>query len=86
MPARTPHYVSLSVAILVGFWSAVSSPATHQFELLMRALGWTGPVLAPLGMLYGVAVTLIAMAVVYSVSMTVFERLGIPLRDEWDNF
>jgi hypothetical protein len=86
MPTLTPHYVSMSGAILVGFWSAVNSPATHQFELLMRALGWTGPVLAPLGMLYGVGVTVISMAAVYGLSMTAFARLGISLRDEWDDF
>ena len=83
MPKRAPHYISIAAAIPAGFWAATSTPATRQFELAMRALGWTGPVLSPLNLLYDSTVTLLAMAVVYGIAMTIFERLGISLRDEW---
>ncbi len=83
MPVRTPHYVSLGLAILAGFWSAVNAPATHQFELTMRALGWTGTILSPLSLLYDSTVTLLALGAVYVIVMAIFARLGISLRDEW---
>lgn len=67
MPARAPHYISLTAAILAGFWAATRAPATHQFELTMRALWWTGQVLSPLSLLYNSAVTLVVMGVVMGV-------------------
>ena len=76
MPARAPHYISLTAAILAGFSAATRAPATHQFELTMRALGWTGQVLSPLSLLYDSAVTLVVMGVVYLGLTAILARFG----------
>lgn len=76
MPERAPHYVSLSVAILAGFWAALNAPATSIFEQTMRSLDVTGQVLSPLALLTDSVATLIAMAAVYFVLTAVLARAG----------
>lgn len=76
MPERAPHYVSLSVAILAGFWAALEAPATRLFEQTMRSLDITGQVLGPLDLLSDSIATLVVMALVYVASTEVMARLG----------
>ena len=82
MPERAPHYISLAGAVLAGFWAATSAPATHQFELLMRALGWTGQVLSPLSLLYDSTITLLAMGVVYVALTAILAGIGFTSYEE----
>lgn len=76
MPERAPHYLSLGVAILAGFWAALNAPATRLFEQTMRTLDITGQVLSPLSLLSDSIATLITMGVVYFALTEVLARAG----------
>jgi hypothetical protein len=71
-PAQTAAMV---VAVIAGFYAAVQQPATARFNDITRALDWSGPVLAPLSMLYAAAITLLVMAFVYGVAHLLWRRL-----------
>lgn len=77
MIERPAHTASLVAAVLAGFVSSIRQPATAQFEDITRALGWTGPLLAPLAMLYSSAITLAAMALAYALLRETWRRLNI---------
>jgi hypothetical protein len=72
-PAQTAAMV---VAVIAGFYAAVQQPATAQFNDITRALDWSGPVLAPLSMLYAASITLIVMALAYGVAHLLWRRLA----------
>lgn len=76
MPERAPHYLSLGVAILAGFWTAINAPATRLFEQTVRALDLTGQVLSPLSLLSDSIATLVAMALVYFALTEGLARVG----------
>ncbi len=73
---RHAHTASLIVAAFAGFMTAVREPATAQFEQLTRALDLTGPLLAPLSMLYATAITLAVMAVAYALLSLLWQHLA----------
>ncbi len=76
MPDRAPHYISLAVAVLAGFWAALEAPATRLFEQTMRSLGITGQVLGPLDLLSDSIATLLVMAMAYVALTEVLARVG----------
>ncbi len=71
-PAQT---VAMIVAVIAGFYAAVQQPATDQFNDITRALDWSGPILAPLSMLYATGITLLVMTFAYGVAHLLWQRL-----------
>jgi hypothetical protein len=75
MSDQPAHTAAMIVAVIAGFYAAVQQPATARFNDITRALDWSGPVLAPLSMLYAAAITLAVMAIVYALLCETWRRL-----------
>ena len=72
MTDQLAHTASIVVAVIAGFFAAAEQPATAQFDDITRALNWSGPLLGPLSMLYAAAITLVVMALAYSLAYLVW--------------